>query len=74
MERKTATPVIDGGIVNAPPNTIATHDFAENIPRKNMDAGQEGSGIDQERMATTDQQYLGRGDAVGSGGVGYAKE
>jgi len=74
MERKTATPVIDGGIVNAPPNTIATHDFAENLPRTNMGAGAAGSGVDKAGMTTTDQPHLGRGDAVGSGGAGYANE
>jgi hypothetical protein len=73
MERKTATPVIDGGIVNAPLNTTARHDFAEN-PQQSQSVAGVGSGLDNERMTTAGQQHFGRDNAAGGERAGLASQ
>ena len=74
MERKTATPLIDGGIVNAPPNTTARHDFAENPQQSQNVAGAASSGLENERITTTGQQHIGRDNDVGVERAGLASQ
>ena len=72
MERNTGTPVIDGGIVNAPPNFTATYNFAENQPHSGEDAGAAGPSIYNERTGTTGKHNMGF--AVEPSGVGPASK
>lgn len=74
MERKTATPVIDGGIVNAPPNTTATYDFAENPSDSRSGAGTTSSGMGNVGAPTTEREHIGRGNVVRSSGVGLGNQ
>lgn len=70
MERNTRTPVIDGGVVHAPPNTTATYDFAENSPHSQSNTGVTGLNTHGERTANTTKYGPGSRGVVESGGVG----
>lgn len=75
MERKTGTPLIDGGIVNAPPNTTATYDFAENPSPRQTNAGTTSSGVGNARAPTTGQeQHMGGANAAGSDRAGIGSQ
>jgi hypothetical protein len=65
MERNTRTPVIDGGVVNAPGNTTARHDFAENPQHGQSGTGTTASGPGYGRTATAEQPYTGQGNNTG---------
>lgn len=65
MERNTRTPVIDGGVVNAPGNTTARHDFAENPRLGHSGTGPTASAPGYGRTATAEQQYTGQGNDNG---------
>jgi len=65
MERNTRTPVIDGGVVNAPGNTTARHDFAENPQHGHSGAGTTASGLDYGRTTTAEKPYTGQGSNTG---------
>ena len=70
MERNTPTPVIDGGVVHAPPNTTATYDFAENSPHSQSGTGATGPRTHGERTANTIKYDPGSRGVVESGGDG----
>jgi len=65
MERNTRTPVIDGGVVNAPGNTTARHDFAENPQHGHSGTETTASGPGYGRTATAEQPYTGQGNNTG---------
>lgn len=65
MERHSRTPLIDGGVVNAPPNTTAKHDFAENPQQGSSGTGIATSGLDNGQTASAEQPYMARDHSTG---------